>query len=467
MTVFDHFSIGRSAMRAFRLGMNISGYNVANSQTPGFSRRRIELGTLPVVEVPGGLSGGGVDVLAVRRLRDPFLDFATRRELGRLGADSGRTGVLSALEPAFGDVDNAELTNAFSSLFDSIEKLTTQPDNVSVREDVINGAQQLAATIRRTDTKLVEARTDADNRVVHTVERSNEILSRLAQINQALVEEESSGSEASDLRDERDNLTDELSSLVAVRTVETSNGTINVHLDETGDTLLSGNSPRPLVLTSNSEGVKRITISRGGESVDLTDRMRGGQLGGLLAVRDHDIPGYRTRLNALAASVITEFNSIHESGYDLNGDAGVNLFEPDPPGSNAASAIQVNDVIETDPRKLAVASAPGAPGKNEIALAMLGLRGAGLSALDSRSMVGFAADILASVGHDVAQSDASREASRAIVDSLDLKRRSMSGVSLDEEAADLVRWQQSFQAAAKFMQTVNQVTETAMSIFGG
>ncbi len=467
MTVFDHFSIGRSAMRAFRLGMNTAGYNVANSQTPGFSRRRIELGTMPTVQVPGGLSGLGVDVMAVRRMRDPFLDFATRRELGRLGADSGRSGVLSALEPALGEVQSAELRNSFSNLFDSIETLTTQPDNISVREDVIANAQQLALTIRRTDSKLVESRTDADNRVVQTVERSNEILGRLAQTNQALVEEESSGSEASDLRDERDNLTDELAGLVAIRTVETPNGTINVYLDETGDTLLSANSPRSLVLTPNSEGVNRITISRGGEKIDLTDRLRSGQLGGLLQVRDHDVSGYRDRLNTLASSVIDEFNAIHESGYDLNGDAGANLFEPDPPGAGAASAIQVNDVVETDPRKLALADAPGAPGKNEMVLQMLALRESGLSALDNRSMIGFAADILASVGHDVAQSDASREASQSIVDSLDLKRQTLSGVSLDDEAADLVRWQQSFQAAAKFMQTVNQVTESALSILGG
>lgn len=466
MTVFDHFAIGRSAMRAFRLGMNISGYNVANSQTPGFSRRRIELGTMPAVYVPGGLAGTGVDVMAVRRLRDPFLDFASRREFGRLGSDASRTAVLTALEPSLGEVDSAELRTALSGLFDSIENLSIQPDSISVREDVINAAQELARTIQRTDNKLIEAREFADGQIGDGVSRTNEILERLAEINQELIEQESTGEEASDLRDERDALTDELANLVGVRTVESPDGTINVYLEETGDTLLSGTSPRRLTARQDSAGSYRIEISRGGETVDLTARLQTGRIGGLIEVRDQDIATYRARLESLAIGVIDEFNLIHESGFDLDGDAGLDLFEPDPPGAGAAQAIRVNPLIESDPRKLAVAGAAGEPGNNQVALELLELRTRGIASLGDRSLVEFASDLIATVGHDTAQADAAREASQTIVDALELKRQELSGVSLDEEATDLVRWQQSFEAAAKFMQSVNRVTETALSILG-
>lgn len=467
MTVFDHFAIGRSAMRAFRLGMNISGYNVANSQTPGFSRRRIELGTMPSVMVPGGLSGTGVDVIAVKRLRDPFLDFAARREFGRLGADESRAGVLAALEPALGEVESAPLRASLSGLFEALQTLSTQPDSTSGRHEVVTAAQELASTFRRTAATFTESRQDADERIADAVTRVDDILTRLAQINQELAEQESSGEEASDLRDERDRLTDELSNLVAVRTVQNENGAVNIYLDETGDTLLAGTLARGLTVVEDVSGLNRIQISRGGESVDLTDRLRSGAIGGLVKVRDVEIVSYREQLDTLASAVISEFNAIHESGYDLDGQPGLNLFDPDPPGSGAAIAIQVNAVIENDPRKLVTSSEPNEPGNTEILLDLIGLGESAFGSLDGRTFVGYAADVVAAVGHDLAEADAAREASRSIVDSLDLKRQSLSGVSLDDEATDLVRWQQSFQAAAQFMRTVNEVTQTALSILGG
>lgn len=467
MTVFDHMAIGRSAMRAFRLGMNIAGYNVANSQTPGFSRRRLELGTMPAVAVEGGQIGTGVDVVAVNRQRDPFLDFAARRELGRLGADSGRSDLLAALEPTLGEVDNAELQNAFSGFFDALQTLSVQPDSISVREAATGSAQQLAATLRRSDSKLVEARGRADKEVRRTAERVNDIAGRLASINAELIEQESGGDEASDLRDERDRLVDEIAQLVAVRSVETSNGTINLYLDETGDTLVSGTSARALTITSDASGHAQIGVSRGGEAVDLTTRLALGKIGGALQTRDQQIAGYRDALDQLAGALITTFNGVHRAGFDLDGQAGVALFTPDPPGSNAASAIQVNAVVEDDPRKWATSSVAGNVGNNQNALDLVALRQTAIAALGGRSLLDTAADVIGQVGHDVAQADAAREASQTIVDALDLKRQEVSGVNLDDEAADLVRWQQSFAAAAKFMQVVNQVTESALGLIGG
>ncbi|MBP7146468.1 MAG: flagellar hook-associated protein FlgK [Acidobacteria bacterium] len=464
MTTFSHFAIGRSAMRAFRLGMDLAGYNVANSQTPGFSRRRIELGMLPIVNLTGGLAGIGVDVVSMHRVRDPFLDFSVRREMSRYGSDSTRTEVLSAFEPTLGEIENSTLQEALTGLFDAFEQVAVQPDSIALREDVIAAAQRLASGLQRADAYVVESRRTANERIGSRAERVNEIVRQLAKLNSEIVSQESGGAEASDLRDERDRLLDELSGLVAIRAVEEDDGAVSVFLDGPGDPLLVRLSARPLELRNDSDGLVRIYVSRGGESVDLTSSLRGGELGGYLQVRDTDLAGYRDRLNVLASAVIEQFNQVHAAGFDLDGNGGLNLFEPDPPGDNAAAAIHVNAVVAADARRIAASGVAGEPFNNTNVLALLALREQPIASLGTRSFGDYAADIVAQVGRDSAEGGAAVQASQVILDSLDQMRNARSAVSLDEEAAELIKWQQSFDAAARFMQVVNRVTETALTL---
>ncbi|MDQ7088979.1 MAG: flagellar basal body rod C-terminal domain-containing protein [Acidobacteriota bacterium] len=255
--------------------------------------------------------------------------------------------------------------------------------------------------------------------------------------------------------------------MIPVRAVEQDNGQVSVFLEGSGDTLLAGTSAHPLEIGRDADGLARILVDRSGERVDLTDTLRGGALGGYLAARDEHLTSYREQLDLLAATLIEEFNAVHRGAYDQAGDTGRNLFEPDPPGDNAAAAIRVNAEILDDPTKLGTADAAGEPGNNVAVLAMLDLRTAGISGLSGLTFTGYAADVIANVGRDLAAADAATEASEVIVGSLELKRQSVSAVSLDEEAANLARWQQSFEAAARFLQTVNRVTETALNLIPG
>ncbi len=465
MTVFDHFAIASSAMRAFKLGMNVAGYNVANSNTVGFSRRRVDLSTMSAVAVPGGWSGMGVEVNSLTRIRDPFLDFAVRREAGRLGQDDARADILSALEPALGEAESAVLRSSISDFFDSIQNLVIDPSDMAIREDVVSHGERVAASIRSLDGHLVERRNHADAKAEEAVDRINELVEDLAQNNLEVTGLEAGGQEASDLRDQRDLLLDELSSLIPVNIVNAENGQVRVSLEEGGHTLVVGTSTQKLIKGQDSEGLMRIQVERAGGLADMTDSIRSGQLGGYLSVRDEDLVSYRSELDRVASALITEFNAVHSSGFDLNGDPGLAFFEPDPPGAHAANAIRVNSLIRADGSLIATSSVAGETGNNEIVLQLGELRSEAIAALNGRSFAEFSADLIASVGQDLGAAEASRDASLVIVDSLETKRQGVKGVSLDEEAAELARWQQSFAAAAKFMQVVNRVTETAFSIF--
>jgi flagellar hook-associated protein 1 FlgK len=464
MALFHSFSIGRTALQAFKQGLDVAGYNVANAHTPGFSRRRVELGQMMATSGSGGALGMGVEVSSVRRIRDPFLDFAVRREMGRLGRDESRAEILGALEPMLGEVETATLRTSLSDLFDAIESLAVQPDDMAIRENVIGAAGNVAETIQRTDRFIVENQKEADERLGAAVESANAILEQLAQINQEIAGIEAGGDEASSLRDQRGRLLDELGKLVEVRAVENEDGQVSVYMDATGDTLLSRRTAHPLQMEFDAQGFRHVTASRGGEIVDLSSKIRSGKIGGYLKARDEDLAGYREQLDALASAIITEFNAVHQGGFDLNGDAGQALFQPDPPGDHAAAAIRLNASIRQDARLLATGDVPGEPGNNNAALALLELREKSVGSLSGRSLTDYSADLISAVGTDHSAVTASQQASETIVDSLESKRQSISGVSLDEEAADLARWQQSFDAAARYLQAVNRLTEISLSI---
>lgn len=459
----DYLSIARSAMATFRLGMNIAGYNVANANTEGFTRRRLVLGPLPEVEVRNGIVGTGVDVMSVTRVRDRFVDTSVRGAMSQLGTERSRQEILSSLEPVLGSVQSPALSNALSNLFDSFETLTIQADSPASRADVLARAGELASTFRRADAAIVAAQHAADTRLQDAVGRANDIVGQLRQLNVDIVQQEAGGAEASDLRDRRDQLVDEISQLLPVRTIEQRNGQISVFMEGTGDTLLATVTARPLKTTTDTNGLTHVIVDRGGEAVDVTGTLRSGAIGGLLRAREDDLQGYRDQLDRLAAAVIEEFNAIHKAGYDLDGNTGNALFTPDPPGSHAAASIAVNPAVAQDPRKLAAADVAGEPGNNKVAQLFVDLRGKDLPALGTRNLVAFSADLLADVGRAVKTSATSLEASQTIVDSLKEKRSQVSGVSLDEEAADLVRWQQAFQASARFLQMANQMVEDALN----
>lgn len=259
---------------------------------------------------------------------------------------------------------------------------------------------------------------------------------------------------------------DELGELIPITTVEKDNGQITVMVEGTGDALLTGVSAHHLTTTQDSDGMHLVQIDHAGTKVDITATMRGGKLGGYLRARDEDLVKYRTSLDTLATELVTQFNTVHTAGFDLNGDPGEALFLPNPPTGHVAAVMTVNPNIVADYRLLAAASAPGAPGNNGNALSFIGLRSKVLPNLGGLTLGDYGAEFLANIGRDVKSVTASMEGGQAVIDALEERRQQISGVSMDEEAANLVRWQQSFQAAARFLQTANSVIDTVLNTLG-
>jgi flagellar hook-associated protein 1 FlgK len=192
--------------------------------------------------------------------------------------------------------------------------------------------------------------------------------------------------------------------------------------------------------------------------------LRGGELGALLGIRDDQLVARMDDLDLLAGDLISRVNGLTTGATDLDGNAGGALFEPDPPpGSGAAGTIRVSAALLNDPRLLAI-SGTGAPGDGSIALQISELRESESAALGDRSPATFMADMLSGLGNQIVQTDVATTVAESLVENFSSRRDAISGVSLDEEAVELIRYQRAYEAAARFMQVLNEVTEVTLSI---
>jgi flagellar hook-associated protein 1 FlgK len=231
-----------------------------------------------------------------------------------------------------------------------------------------------------------------------------------------------------------------------------------------GATLVSGDAALPLRTERAPDGTLRVLA--GGDGADLTARLRGGRLGALLRLRDDTIPARLSELDAIASDLTTRVNALTSAARDLQGAAGGALFIPNPPASaGSAATIGVAPALLQDPTLLAV-SASGAPGDGSVAAGIANVIGQPSAALGGKSPEAFLADARAALGHEIAGADTARFVARDLVDGLTVRRDSVSAVSLDEEAIELIRNQRAFEAAARFIQVLDEITQTAVGLAG-
>jgi len=281
----------------------------------------------------------------------------------------------------------------------------------------------------------------------------NQLTSQIAQLNTQISRLQNAGQSPGTFLDQRTQLIDQLSSLVDVSVIPTDN-TITLTTAK-GTALVAGDQSFALSKQMDSSGVHHI-FSQG---TDITSTIVAGQLGGLLQARDQQLPGIQTQLDTLAAGFADAVNGVQTGGYDLSGNPGVNLFNPPPAsGTGAASSLSVGI---TDPSLVAVSS-DGTPGSNGNIESMYALRNQAV--IDGQSPTDYCSGIVFNVGNAASNANAEQSASSLVLQQLNDQRSSVSGVSLDEEAANLTRFQQAYAASAQVISTINSMLETVINM---
>ena len=455
--LFGTLSAATRALEAQRYGLGVTGQNIANVNTPGYSRREAILQDMPPNEPLE--AGAGVDVIGVRAARDRMLERRLQRERPAEQRDAAIADSLIVVEVAVGKPGES-LDARLSAFFDTVSRLADDPTSSTARQETVRSGESLAASFRDMSSRLTNERRSIDEHVRGTIDEINGLSTRFAALNATLLKSAPDGSLAMQLRDQQKVLLDRLTELADIQALERSDGGMDLSIG-TGQPLVMGSEVHTLVGSSTPpEGLLAVSTAQG---LDITRDVTGGRLGGYLQVRDVSLPGYLGRLDALAYQVAVEFNTVHAAGYDASGGVGGDFFVAPAAVSGAAATFAVDPGVAASPSLIAAAGVP-ASGDNQNARALANLRDARVMNGGQATMVDAWAQLVYRIGSDAQAAQQEQQSRAEIVKQVEALTDAVSGVSLDEEAMMMMRFQRAYEANARFFQTVNQTIDSLMQM---
>ena len=455
-SLFDSLRYASRSLDAHRLGIDVAGQNIANVNTPGYTRRMLLLGEVPATDFFN--AGRGVEAVEILAHRDPYIEARIRREQAGASFDGAIVDGLSALEAnvaAPGEGIDQRLT----ALFDAFNTFADDVRSVAAREGAVQQGRALAQSFRSMSAALQTAQRDADLAIRSQVLDVNALATGIASLNQRI------GDAAGDVQamiDQRNVAIADLAKLANVSVVEHTNGVADVSIGS-GRPLVIGRSAYQVEAVDGPAPLGLAVLTLG--DYDLSGEITSGSLGGLLYVRDDAIPAHTGRLDQLAYDVATAINGVHTTGYDANGNAAGDFFVAPAAVAGAAAAMAVDPALVADSALLA-GSATGAAGNNEIARALAGLRDARIAVGGSSTAAQGWGQFVYHVGADVNGALDSAASRDEVVRQLTRLRDEASGVSLDEEAANLMKFQRAYEANARFFTTIVDTIDTLMEMVG-
>jgi flagellar hook-associated protein 1 FlgK len=387
-------------------------------------------------------------------VRDELLQTQIEQETSAQSSVNAQLSSLQEIQPTF-TTSTTDIGTEMSALFSSISSLSTDPASSSLRQAVLAAGQNLATAFNTASSTLTAQQTGLNPEVTEDVSQINQLAQQIAALNPQIVALKASGQEdGGTLQDQQDALVLKLSALTNVSVTQGQDG--ETLTTGNGTTLVAGSQSYALQTEAGSDGTTQKVLDQSGN--DITSSLTGGDLGGTLQTRDTTIPGLLTQLDTLANQFGNAFNAAQASGTDQNGDAGADFFTVPATASGSAAAIKM---ALTDPASLA-ASSDGTSGSNGNLANFTAVQTA---ALASHETPGDAyASLVYQVGSLTSNANAESTATAASLVQLNDQRNSASGVSVDEESANLLTYQQAYEAAARVVTTIQALFEVTMSM---
>ena len=461
MSINRLVDIGKSALFTAQQAITVAGHNIANVNTPGFSRQQVTLSENRPENGSPGQIGTGVHAESIRRSFDAFVEEQLLASRERLGEFTASNSALARLEPLFGDANNLGIGAGLNEFFGALQDVATNPNDLSARTVFLSKATALAGRFNQAATDLTTAQGFLDRQVGQTVTDVNRLTSQIANLNAKIAGAESSGQQANDLRDERGVALANLGELIEISSIEDATGQLTVFAGR-GHVLVDKEQTYQLVgvpdLSNN--GLLDVRYDAGaGPTTSLASVIQSGRLKGLLGVRDQTIPSLRASLDTLASEIVTQVNQQHRLGFGLDGSTNQDFFAPT--GTTASTvAVSLANV-----RQIAASStAVGVPGNSANALALAGLKNTDFASLGTVSFQEYYSTIAGNFGSIAQGVDGNLRAQKVLHDQLTAQRASISGVSMDEELANLLQYQRSFQAASRMIVVADEMFQTILSI---
>ncbi|MDB4942420.1 MAG: Flagellar hook-associated protein FlgK [Labilithrix sp.] len=445
MSLSGLLNIARSGLMAQTGALTITGQNVTNATTVGYSKR--------VAGMQSQVGGGVVFTGEVRNF-DKFAFSAMVDQGGKRASADARATALVTVEGIIAPPSQT-IGDRATSLMGAFTTLTAYPTDAAVRSDVLAKVDALAGSISSASQALTDTSKELLAKSRGVVSEVNGQLTKIATLNGQIAASKAQGIDASTLRDQRDGLVKDVGERLGARSIEDPQGRIT--LFSAGAVLVEGDRTSPLALDLDAGGKMRVTV-QGASTIDITSRVTDGSLGGLREARDVDLAKAVTDLDAYAFDVGNTINAAHAAGYGTDGVTGRNLFSVSATQVGAAASFAIDPAVKDNPKAVGAAgSVAELPGGNTGAtrLALLA---------DTEAFGGATiANRYASLAGDVGQRKASAESDRSMRDDTLALATSVaenaSGVSLDEEMVDMSRYQRAFEAASKVLQTADSLLE--------
>jgi flagellar hook-associated protein 1 FlgK len=450
-------SMAARSLDAQRFGLDVVGQNIANVNTEGYTKRVTELAAVPGAD--RWSAGEGVAIVGARPMRDRLIDRRVREEYASAQREGTVSAHLSVVEVAVGTA-GASLDAALDDFFDAFGTLADMPTSATARQEVVLQGQALGDAFRDVATRFEASRRDVDLQVRATVGQINELTERIARLNVKLGGTSPLSPEGAGLRDEINRAVEQLAGYLDINVIERESGGYDIDFAG-GHPLVIGEHSYAVDVTEDAAGYAQVT-SRGDV---VTGQIQSGTLSGLLHVRDTSLPGYQTALDRMAADVVSAVNTAHWAGFDLNGVAGIDFFQP-VALAGAASAVVVSAPLSAagGTALVAASGSAAAVGDNAAARVLAGLRSQPIASGGTATATQAWAQLVYSVGRDRAAANHAESTQTEVLRQIRNLQDTVSGVSLDEEAADLIRFQRAYEANARFFTTVDEALQTLLNM---
>ncbi|MEW9124786.1 MAG: flagellar hook-associated protein FlgK [Thermotaleaceae bacterium] len=503
-STFLGFNAAKSGLFAAQRALDITGHNIANINTRGYTRQRLEQAASNPIKLPGGegMLGTGVDTTAIHQLRSEFLDYKYRDESSTLGFWDAKADGLAFIESIMNEPSETGISTVIDQLFESFQELSKNPDNLTTRALVRQRATAFTNSINHMYNQLEKMAVDLNFDINSMVKQINTLGSQIAKLNDQILRFEVDGSNANDLRDQRNMLIDDLSKIVNIEVLEVRNPDNPKHSQ-----MVIKVAGKPLVYHKDLTGLeveikqseffdkevdKKIDFYeiKWADGTDFDSTNVSGELGGILAMRDGDgdktkkfpesekgIPYYIKELNTFVNKFANEINEVHLRGYGLDKSTGLGFFTVDgvTTGGSAitddiftklnASNIKLTIDLE-DVNKIAASNHPDRlPKEGTIMLDIIALRHKG-SMFQEGKPEDFIKSLIGTLGVDAEEADRNTLNQSILLHEIETRRQSISGVHQDEELSNMVRFQHAYNASARMITTMDEMLDVVINKLG-
>ncbi len=499
-STFSSYGIAVSGMYASQRGLYVTGHNISNVNTPGFSRQQAIIAESTPMNTSKGQIGLGADIQEIRQIRDQFLDVMYRNESESLGYWEAKSKTISDIESILGEPSGTGLQKSMDEFFQSWQEVSKDPSSLTVRAMVRQRGISLVDTINHIGNQLDKLQEDINTEIRLKIDDINQMAEQIATLNVQIMKSEVAGDAANDFRDERNLLLDELSKIVNIDVLERNNGMVYASIG--GIYLVNGEEASAMKADYNKPNSLFLTAKW--EEADTFVQLSSGSLQGLIESRG-DVAGYkgseengspsettnvdidastsaynfdpsgskdiipelRKGLNMMVSLLTRKINEIHRDGIGIDGTTGTDFFTRlDDTVPFEMGNIQVNPELD-DLDKLAV-SATGAQGDNTIAERIVAFRHEDFFTAKGLT-VGvddFYSSIMSWVGTTGQEAHRIAENQSKLAEQIQSNKESISGVSMDEEMSNMMKYQHAYNASAKVINVIDSMIDTIVSRMG-